>query len=380
MGGRDVDVVVIGAGQAGLSVGYFLHRAGFTPETGFVLLDGDDGPGGAWRHRWRTLRLDGVHGIHDLPGLALGPADPTRRAADVVAEYFGAYEREFGLPVHRPIRVDAVHDRPDGRLDVVATRVDAVHDQRDGRFGARVGAGSEAATVTWTARALVNATGTWTRPFWPHYPGQELFRGRQLHTADYRDPADFAGRHVVVVGGGTSAVQLLGEISEVARTTWVTRRPPVFRQGEFTREEHGRAAVALVDQAVRAGRPPGSVVGVTGLVDTPRVRELRERGVLRRLPMFDRITPDGVAWADGSVVRADVILWCTGFRAALDHLAPLRLRAPGGGIVMDGTRVVADPRIQLVGYGPSASTIGANRAGRAAVREVRRLLRPVAVG
>ena len=97
--------------------------------------------------------------------------------------------------------------------------------------------------------------------------------------------------------------------------------------------------------------------------------------------MFDRITPDGVEWdspdrpGDGWVggpahVEARTLLWCTGFRASLDHLAPLGLRAPGGGIVMDGTQVVADPRIQLVGYGPSASTVGANRAGREAVRNL----------
>ncbi|MEK8107874.1 hypothetical protein NKG94_27920 [Micromonospora sp. M12] len=74
-----------------------------------------------------------------------------------------------------------------------------------------------------------------------------------------------------------------------------------------------------------------------------------------------------------------MILWCTGFRAAIDHLAPLGLRAPGGGITMDGTRVVADERVHLVGYGPSASTIGANRAGRAAVNEIRAWLTPAAV-
>jgi pyruvate/2-oxoglutarate dehydrogenase complex dihydrolipoamide dehydrogenase (E3) component len=81
---------------------------------------------------------------------------------------------------------------------------------------------------------------------------------------------------------------------------------------------------------------------------------------------------------DGSFLPVDVILWATGFRPALDHLAPLRLRAPGGGIVMDGTRVVAEPRLHLVGYGPSSSTIGANRAGRAAVAGiVQRLARSV---
>jgi hypothetical protein len=96
--------------------------------------------------------------------------------------------------------------------------------------------------------------------------------------------------------------------------------------------------------------------------------------------MFERVTPSGVEWAagandDGLLFQpADVILWATGFRAALDHLAPLALREPGGGIVLDGTTAARDRRVQLVGYGPSASTIGANRAGREAARGVLRAL------
>jgi hypothetical protein len=225
----------------------------------------------------------------------------------------------------------------------------------------------------WSARGLVNATGTWDRPFVPRYPGQRAFRGRQLHTAGYRGPADFVGRRVVVVGGGTSAVQALLELeSTAASATWVTRREPVFRVGGFGADE-GRAAVARVAERVERGLPPRSVVSVTGLWQTEAVAAARERGLLRRLPMFDRITPDGVAWDDGRFVAADTILWATGFRPALSHLAPLHLRAPGGGIRLDGaasTRVSDDPRVHLVGYGPSASTIGANRAGRAAVREL----------
>jgi hypothetical protein len=107
---------------------------------------------------------------------------------------------------------------------------------------------------------------------------------------------------------------------------------------------------------------------------TPTIAEAQRRGLLTRRPMFNRLTPSGVAWQEGTTLDVDVILWCTGWRAALDHLAPLGLRGPGGGIVMDGTRVVAEPRLHLVGYGPSASTVGANRAGRAAVREIRELL------
>jgi pyruvate/2-oxoglutarate dehydrogenase complex dihydrolipoamide dehydrogenase (E3) component len=110
-------------------------------------------------------------------------------------------------------------------------------------------------------------------------------------------------------------------------------------------------------------------------VETGAVLAARARGVLEPLPVFDRLTPDGVAWdATGDrparSLDADVVLWATGFRPALDHLSPLHLRGPGGGIVMDGTRVVAEPRLHLVGYGPSASTIGANRAGPRAVREL----------
>jgi NADH dehydrogenase FAD-containing subunit len=177
---------------------------------------------------------------------------------------------------------------------------------------------------------------------------------------------------VVVVGAGISALQLLDEVSRVTTTTWVTRRPPEFRDGPFD-EAAGRAAVAAVEDRVRRGLPPTSVVSVTGLPVTPAVEAMRARGVLRRLPMFSEITEDGVRWADGTAVRAGVILWCTGFRSALDHLAPLQLREPGGGIVMTGrlaTRAARDPRVHLVGYGPSASTIGANRAGAAAAAEL----------
>src|SRR5690606_38966021 len=148
------------------------------------------------------------------------------------------------------------------------------------------------------------------------------------------------GRRVVVVGGGNSAAHILSEIADVAAATiWVTRRPPEFREGDFT-PEVGRSVIAKVEDRVRAGLPPASVVSVTGLGYTTIVKEALAKGVLNRRPMFERILPDGVQWADGTVEPADVIVWATGYRAALTHLAPLRLREPGGGIMIDGTRAV----------------------------------------
>ncbi|MBT2531540.1 NAD(P)/FAD-dependent oxidoreductase [Arthrobacter sp. ISL-48] len=341
------DVVVVGAGQAGLSAAYHLRRRGLT----YRVFDAEEGPGGAWRHRWKSLRMATVNGISDLPGIGKPDVDPAEPSSEFLTRYFAGYEQELGLAVRRPVKVTAV------------TREDA-----DPSGGLLV----STSEGDWSAKAVINATGTWTRPFWPIYPGQFTFRGRQLHVADYVSADEFTGQHVIVVGGGISAVGLLDEISQVTTTSWFTRREPEWRDAEFDAQA-GHNAVALVEERVRQGLPPQSVVAVTGLIWTPALRAAAQRGALDRRPMFTSIEPDGVRLADGSLHPADVILWATGFRAELEHLAPLHLRGPGGGIVMDGTQVAAEPRVHLVGYGPSSSTIGANRAGRAAVAAILKL-------
>ncbi|MFI5502220.1 NAD(P)-binding domain-containing protein [Nocardia asteroides] len=358
----DFDILVIGAGQAGLSAGYHLRRRGLVPERDFLIVDHAPGPGGAWQFRWPSLTLTTVNRVHDLPGMSfaetLPPGSESAPAATAVPHYYELYEKRFDLRVHRQVTVNVVCDRTaDGQS--CAGRGEVLQVETEG-------------AGTLRTRGLINGTGTWEHPFIPVYPGAADFAGRQLHTHDYHSAAEFAGKHVVIVGGGISAVQLLDEISLVTSTTWVTRSEPVFRSEPF-REEDGRAAVAIVEDRVRRGLPPGSVVSVTGLPLDARLRAAQERGALVRQPMFERIEPDGVRWADGRFQRAEVILWATGFRSALDHLAPLRLRGPGGGITMTGrlaTQVAVDPRIHLIGYGPSASTIGANRAGRAAAAEL----------
>ena len=351
------DSIVIGAGQAGLSAAYHLRRLGVTDS---VVLDANAAPGGAWQHRWDTLTMADVHGVADLPDDALPGHDPRDRANQVVPDYFAAYEQRHGLRVERPVRVTSVEKVDDDPAGLLRVRADD---------GDRL------------TRTVVNATGTWDSPFVPTYPGMRTFQGEQLHTVQWSGPNAFAGRRVVVVGGGASAVQILGELAPVADTLWVTRREPVWRSSPFT-SDAGRAAVALVEERVAQGLPPRSVVDVTGLMLRPQEEAARLLGAYERRPMFSRIEADGVRWADGTFEPVDAIVWATGFRQSVEHLAPLGLRSPQGGIQLLApfdrhtyTTAVADPRVNLVGYGPSASTIGANRAGRVAARATQRWLR-----
>ncbi|WP_238385270.1 NAD(P)-binding domain-containing protein [Nesterenkonia muleiensis] len=355
-GEMSATVVVIGAGQAGLSAGYHLQRSGFAsalaePEElrSFVILDANHRPGGAWQHRWESLRMETVNGIFDLPDYAKPSLDPQEPSRTAVPRYFSNFEAVTGLPILRPVRVEQVHrvdDAPDGDLLVTTDR------------------------GLWQTRAILNATGTWNNPVQPEYPGRERFLGRQLHTRHYSSLEEFTGQRVAVVGGGISALQQLEEISRVATVHWYTRREPVFHSEEFRPEIEGRRTIEKVTADAESGKPTGSIVSYTGLIRTPYVRAAEERGVLQRRPMFITLEPYGVRESDGSFTSVDTIVWATGFRPDLKHLEPLGLRNERGGIQVRGTEVVADPRIHLIGFGPSQSTVGANRAGREATKSL----------
>lgn len=345
-GPRPVDVLVIGGGQAGLATGYYLRRA----KADFVILDAQDAAGGAWRHAWDSLRLFSPAQYSSLPGrmMPIPPGGGYPSAAEVVT-YLTDYEHRYQLPVLRPVTVHAVR-RGDGHLLV------------------------ETGQGVWQAKVVVSATGTWRRPYIPYYPGLRDFGGEHLHTAGYRGPEPLRGKRVVIVGGGNSAAQLLAELSTVAEVTWVTQRPPRLLPDDID----GRALFDLATRRHRAAQASEQAEGIANLGDivaVPPVREARDRGVLKAEPMFTRITAHGVAWADGSTLACDVILWCTGFRPALSHLAPLGLRGPDGLIPTHGTQAVGETRLHLLGYGDwtgpaSATLIGAGRTARQMVAEI----------
>lgn len=408
--------IIIGGGQAGLATAQQLTSRGLIPAQDFLLIDANPAPGGAWRHRWDSLTLGKAHNIADLPGMPAPLADASSPASHVVAAYYGAYEDKFQLRPYRPARVRSVRALPG----------------EPGARGARNPRGARGAFLVtlesgeqFSADTIVNATGTWDRPYIPYIPGISSFGGRQLHTKDYSSAEDFAGQRVLVVGGGLSAVQFLLELEGIAQTTWATRRAPDFTNTEFDKQ-WGLDVEKKVRERVFSGSPPASVVSTTGIPPWQEYRDAVERGVLVSRGMFNAIDATGVrfsgsasggaaargdaaadhstvtdgetaaggrtdvssevagasesvaAWQPypaGTHLAVDVIFWNTGFRPVLDHLAPLRLRSRKGGIVMrNEVSPVANPRVFLAGYGSTASTVGATRAGRMAAREVIKVL------
>jgi cation diffusion facilitator CzcD-associated flavoprotein CzcO len=351
----DTSVVVVGAGQAGLSVGFYLRRLGLEPGNDVVLLDRGPGTGGAWQHRWEALRLGYAHRVNDLPGMdelgvSFDTADRALPAKDVVADFYARYEEHFGLKVVRPANVTRVEQTLESFIVSF-----------EGEFGPR----------QVSTEILVNATGTWGSPFIPWYPGLNDFAGTHLHTVDYDDAEQFRDKDVVVVGGGTSAIGFLMELENVAATiTWVARRPIEFLQEQELNIESGVSAVALQDEAAREGRALPSIVSTTGVPRTRRIQAAIDRGLLSVTTMFSSIEPDGVRWSNGAFQHADAIIWATGFRPELRHLAPLKLREKAGGITVGQGAAWRNQRVFFAGYGPTASTIGANRAGRTIARQV----------
>ncbi|WP_020393242.1 ArsO family NAD(P)H-dependent flavin-containing monooxygenase [Kribbella catacumbae] len=343
--------MVIGGGQAALATGFYLRRAGLVPGEDFVILDAAEHPGGAWAQMWPSLRTFSPTQHSSLPGwmMPAWTADSGYPLAAHVVDYLTRYEERYQLSVLRGVRVSSVQYGDRGRLVVCTAHGD------------------------WIAEHVVSATGTWSRPFVPAYPGH--FGGRQLHTAQYRQASDFADERVMIVGGGNSAAQILAEVSEVADTTWVTLRPPRFLPDEVD----GRALFEIATNRRRtreAGGPDtGGVAGLGDIVMVDSVRAARDRDVLHARGPFEQLTHDGARWHDGTQLSVDTIIWCTGFRPALHHLTPLGLRGPDGLIATEGTQAVKEPRLHLVGYGDwtgpaSATLIGVGQTTRALAAEI----------
>ncbi len=279
------EVLVIGAGQAGLTLGYYLRQAGVR----FLIVDAADQVGSAWAQRWDSLVLFTPRRYNAMPGLSFnGDLDhePTR---DEVIAYLHRYATEFDLPVQLNSAVTALH-------------------QADGRYVA------ELPTGTIHADQVVVATGPFQRPLIPDLASSVASDVYQIHSSGYRRPSDLPPGRVVVVGGGNTGYQIAEELAADRAVVLAvgSRQPPLPRR--------------LLGRQIFWWLTKLRMQRIT--IDSRLGRRLRERETLigsspakakrqgitlkpRALEAAGRV----VRFADGTSVEADAIIWATGFQS-----------------------------------------------------------------
>ncbi|HUL66576.1 MAG TPA: FAD-dependent oxidoreductase [Burkholderiaceae bacterium] len=291
------DVIVIGGGQAGLSVGYHLRRAGLR----YVILDAQRHIGDTWRARWDSLRLFTPARFCSLDGMRF-PAPwsyfPTK---DEMADYLQAYADRFSIPVRSGVRVDAV--RREGNRYVV-----------------------EAGSACFEAPHVVIAAASYQKPKAPDYAAQMSDTIRQIQSVEYRNPAQLKPGSVLLVGAGNSGAEIAMDLAKTHEVIISGRHP-----GEIPVRTHTAFATKIVapilfrlvfHRLLTVDTKPGRKVKPTfiahgGPLIRVKSRDLAAAGVAR-VPRVTGAQEGRPLLADGRALAVDNIVWCTGFRHGLD--------------------------------------------------------------
>jgi putative flavoprotein involved in K+ transport len=326
MGPETFDTVVIGAGQAGLSAGYHLRKAGRS----FVILDGHAHVGDNWRERYDSLRLFTPAWAVKLPGWRFpskGVATPTK---DQLADYLEAYAARFSLPIEHGVHVDGV--RRDGD-DLVVTAGDR-------RF---------------RAANVIVATGTNRNPRVPAIARDLDPRILQLHSSAYRNPSQLRGGAALVVGSGNSGADISLELSR-ARPTWLSGPVRGFIPFDVDKPFSRRVAFHVVRFlflhvfTIRTpmGRKMRAKIATQGdqLVRV-KPKWLDAAGV-RRVGKTVAVRDGAPVLEDGTVLEVANVIWCTGFRHDLSWI-DLPIFAEDGTLMHERGVVPGEPGLYFVG-------------------------------
>lgn len=290
------EVVVIGAGQAGLAAGYHLAQRGIE----FVILEAGARVGDVWRERYDSLLLYSPARYNGLPGHPFPLGRNVFPTGSQMGDYLEAYVARHGLPVRTAVRVDSLHAAPDAS---------------DGYL---ISAGPR----TYGANQVIVATGAFQRPHVPEFAGQLDPRIRQLHSADYRNPGQLADGPVLVVGVSHSGADLAYEVAAARHRTILSGTD----HGQLPFSVDSRRGVLawpimrfvawnLLTLSTPIGRKMAPQVRRGGgpLLRIRR-RDLERAGVERFEARTTGVSEGKPMLADGTVLDVANVIWCTGFR------------------------------------------------------------------
>ncbi|WP_196887390.1 ArsO family NAD(P)H-dependent flavin-containing monooxygenase [Aureivirga sp. CE67] len=346
------DVIVIGGGQSGLSVGYFLRRY----KLDYLILDSEEKAGGAWQYTWDSLKLFSPVQFSSLSGWGMPEGENEYPTKNEFIEYLKAYEKRYDFPVQRNVEVHEVLKEN----DVFKLKTN------NGEF---------------YTKTLVSATGTAKNSFIPKYKNDEKYLGKQIHSVTYKNEEAFRDKKVIIIGGGNSGAQILAEVSKVAKTKWVTLEEPFFLPEEID----GRY---LFNEATRKfyNQPSKELAGISSekislnnIVQVESVREAKQRDVFHAVRPFKEFYEEGVVWENGEKEKIDAVIWCTGFKANLKHLDSLGI-SNNHKIETEQTRALKEPALWLVGFGSwtgfaSATIYGVGKTAKRTAAEISEFLK-----
>ncbi|WP_247002645.1 flavin-containing monooxygenase [Halosolutus gelatinilyticus] len=286
------DTVVIGGGQAGLSIGYYLEEQ----DRDFLILDASDCIGDTWRNRWDSLRLFTLARNSSLPGMSFPASDDYFPTKDEMADYLQTYATELTLPIRLNTRVKALIRNND--YYVLQTESNRL-----------------------TATNVVVATGPFQRPYIPKFADELTPSITQLHSSDYQNPAQLPAGSVLVVGAGNSGAEIAVELTGDGRSTWLSGR------------DTGHIPCWLFNS-----RLFWWLSGTIFTVDTWLGRKIKKRSLGQGDPLI-RLTPADIRQSgvervartegmtdgkprleDGQVLDVDVVVWATGFRPGFEWI------------------------------------------------------------
>jgi len=300
--GREVfDVIVIGAGQAGLSVGYHLSRTG---NTRFVILEANARIGDSWRMRWDSLRLftparfDGLDG---MPFPAPAAHFPTK---DEMADYLKAYAAHFRLPVRTGVRVERLFER--NGCYVVSTGAQEIE-----------------------ARQVVVAMGKYQRPKVPEFASALRETITQLHSSAYRKSTQLQPGSVLLIGAGNSGADIALEAARSGREVWLAGRTPgevPFRpESVLGRKVMQPLVLRLIFHRLLSVQTPlgrkvrPSLLHKAGPLIRVKSRDLAAAGV-HRVPRVVGVSDGLPLLEDGRTLSVQNVIWCTGFHAGFNWI------------------------------------------------------------